>query len=390
MKNFIYDVPTKVYFGKGQVAHLGEELAKYGKTVLLVYGGGSIKRMGLYDQVKAEIQKAGLTVVELPGIDPNPRIDSVRAGVKLCKEHGVDVILAVGGGSVIDASKAIAGGALVDFDAWDFVSKHISITKALPLVTVLTMAATGSEMDAVAVISNLATKEKDAIWGDALAPKVSFLDPENTYTVPKYQTACGCADIMSHLLETYFNPGESMYMLDSMMESVMKTVVKYAPIALEKPDNYEARANIMWAASWAINGLFKSAQYQVWACHGLEHELSAYYDITHGLGLAILTPRLLKYWLDETNVQRYVNLGVNVFGLDADKEPMALAEETLEALSHFLYADLGLKNTLTAIGIGEEHIKEMAKAACAHKGGTIHGFKDMLPEDVEKVYRMCL
>lgn len=390
MKNFIYDVPTKVYFGKGQISHVGEELAKYGKTVLLVYGGGSIKRMGLYDQVMAKIKKAGLSVVELPGIDPNPRIDSVREGVKLCKEHKVDVILAVGGGSVIDASKVVAAGALVDFDAWDFVCKHISITKALPLVTVLTMAATGSEMDAVAVISNPATKEKDAAWGAALAPKASILDPEYTYTVPKYQTACGCADIMSHLLETYFNPGESMYMLDSMMEAVMKTVVKYAPIALEKPDNYEARANIMWAASWAINGLFKSAQYQVWACHGLEHELSAYYDITHGLGLAILTPRLLKYWLDETNVQRYVNLGVNVFGLAADKEPMALAEETLEALRHFLYADLGLKNTLTAIGIGEEHIPEMAKAACAHKGGTIHGFKDMLPEDVEKVYRMCL
>lgn len=390
MKNFIYDVPTKVYFGKGQVDRLGDELAKYGKTVLLVYGGGSIKRMGLYDKVRTEMAKAGLTVVELPGIDPNPRIDSVREGVKLCKEHKVDVILAVGGGSVIDAAKVVAAGALVDFDAWDFVAKHVKISKALPLVTILTMAATGSEMDAVAVISNLATKEKNAAWGPALAPRVSFLDPEYTYTVPKYQTACGCADIMSHVLETYFNPGESMYMLDSMMEAVMKTVVKYAPIALEKPDNYEARANIMWAASWAINGLFKSAQYQVWACHGMEHELSAYYDITHGLGLAILTPRLLKYWLDETNVQRYVNLGVNVFGLNPDKEPMVLAKETLEALSHFLYADLGLKNTLTAIGIGEEHLTEMAKAACDHKGGVIHGFKDMLPEDVEKVYRMCL
>ena len=389
MKDFIYDIPTKVYFGRNQLGHMGEELLQFGKKVLLVYGGGSIKRTGLYDKVTAELKKAGITWVELPGIDPNPRIDSVRKGAALCKENKIDAVLAVGGGSVIDAAKVTAAGALVDFDPWDFAGKQ-KIKAALPLVTVLTMAATGSEMDNVAVISNLATKEKQGIWGNALQPKVSFLDPENTYTVPKYQTACGSADILSHLLETYFNPGESMYMMDAMMEAVMKTVVKYAPIALEKPDNYEARANLMWAASWAINGLFKTGQYQTWACHGLEHELSAYYDITHGLGLAILTPRLLQYWLDEASVKRYVDLGVNVFDLDGDKEPMVLAAETLEALKHFFYADLGLKDSLSAIGIGEEHIGEMAQAACDHKGGIIHGYKDMMPEDVAKVYRMCL
>lgn len=254
MNSFIYDIPTKVYFGEHQLSHLGEELAKYGKRVLLTYGGGSIKKSGLYDAVAAEVKAAGLTLFELSGIEPNPRIDSVRAGAALCKKERIDVLLAVGGGSTIDATKYIAAGACVDFDPWDFFSKWAPIERALPIVTVLTLSATGSEMDTGGVISNPETQDKIGRLAPPLLPKVSFLDPTNTYTVSPYQTACGAADIMSHILEVYFNLEPDLYMLDCFMEGLMKTVIKYTPIALREPENYEARANLMWTSSWAING----------------------------------------------------------------------------------------------------------------------------------------
>lgn len=316
MKDFIYHVPTKIYFGRTALDHLGETLKSFGDRVLLIYGGGSIKKSGLYDRILAESRKYHLELTELPGIDPNPRIQSVRKGAALCKEKKIQVVLAAGGGSCLDTGKFTAAGACVDFDPWEFLARKAPLTEALPLVTIPTIAATGSEMDAGGVISNLETQEKLARFAPALQPKVSFLDPELTYSVSRYQTACGSADILSHILETYFNPGEGMYMLDAVMEGLMKTVLKYAPIALEQPDDYEARANLLWTSTWAINGFIKGCQNQVWSCHALEHELSAIYDITHGLGLAILTPRFLEYCLDQEHVDRYVRLGVNVFGLD--------------------------------------------------------------------------
>ena len=221
MNSFIYDIPTKVYFGEHQLSHLGEELAKYGKRVLLTYGGGSIKKSGLYDAVAAEVKAAGLTLFELSGIEPNPRIDSVRAGAELCKKERIDVLLAVGGGSTIDATKYIAAGACVDFDPWDFFSKWAPIERALPIVTVLTLSATGSEMDTGGVISNPETQDKIGRLAPPLLPKVSFLDPTNTYTVSPYQTACGAAHIMSHILEVYFNLEPDLYMLDCFMEGLM-------------------------------------------------------------------------------------------------------------------------------------------------------------------------
>lgn len=389
MNSFVYDLPVKVYFGKGQLGHLGEELAKCGKRVLLAYGGGSIKQTGLYDKVMAEIRKAGLEVFELPGIEPNPRIGSVRRGADICKENRVDVVLAVGGGSTIDAAKFIAAGAKVDHDPWDFLSeKWAPITEALPVITVLTLAATGSEMDAGGVISNPETKDKIGRSADPLLPKVSFLDPTLTFTVSPYQTACGAADILSHLFETYFNMDSDLYMLDCFMEGLMKTVIRYAPVAMKTPDNYEARANLMWAASWAINGFVNGGKAQAWSCHPMEHELSAIYDITHGLGLAILTPRWLEYCLDETTLPRYVQFGVNVFGLDPQQEPMETARQAIERLSVFLFGTLGLKSTLTEVGIGEENFPVMARKACA--GGTLPGFKPLNQQDIENIFRMCL
>ncbi|HPJ03646.1 MAG TPA: iron-containing alcohol dehydrogenase, partial [Candidatus Limiplasma sp.] len=305
MNSFVYDVPVKVYFGENQLGHLGEELSKYGKRVLLTYGGGSIKKIGLYDQVIAEIQKAGLELFELSGIEPNPRIESVRKGVEICKKENIDVLLAVGGGSTLDATKYMAAGACVDFDPWRFLSEWAPIEKALPVVTILTLAATGSEMDSGGVISNPETKDKIGRMAPPMLPKVSFLDPTNTYSVNPYQTACGAADMISHILEIYFNMDQDLYMLDCFMEGMLKTIIKYTPVAMKEPENYEARANLMWTSSWAINGFANGGKRQTWSCHPMEHELSAIYDITHGLGLAILTPRWMAYCLDNTTVSKY-------------------------------------------------------------------------------------
>ena len=388
MNNFVFQNPVKVYFGENQLCHLGEELSQYGKRVLLVYGGGSIKKNGLYDAVTKEIKAAGLEFYELSGIDPNPRIDSVREGAHLCKEHNIDVLLAVGGGSTIDATKWIAAAACVEHDPWDFFSKWAPVKRALPIATVLTIAATGSEMDPGGVISNPETREKIGRVEEALFPKTSFLDPTVTYSVSKYQTACGVADMMSHIMEVYFNMEPDLYMLDCFMEGMMKTIIKYAPIALQEPDNYEARANLMWTSSWAINGFAVGGKRQAWSCHPMEHELSAIYDITHGLGLAILTPRWMEYCLDETTVSKYVQFGVNVFSIDENQEPMEIAKQSIRKLSEFFFDTLGLDDTFTKVGIQAKDFPVMAKKACG--GDVLPGFKPLEQKDIEQIFTMCL
>lgn len=388
MNSFVYNIPTKVYFGENQLQHLGKELAKFGKRVLLTYGGGSIKRIGLYDRVIEELSNAGLEVFELSGIEPNPRIESVREGARMCKEHAIDVLLAVGGGSTLDATKFMAAGACVDHDAWEFFGAEAKpIERALPLVTILTLSATGSEMDSGGVISNLATGDKLGRLAPALQPRVSFLDPTLTYSVSKFQTACGAADMMSHIIEVYFNTQEDLFMLDCFMEGMLKTIVKYAPVALREPENYEARANLMWTSSWAINGFINGGKRKAWSCHPMEHELSAVYDITHGLGLAILTPRWMEYCLDETNVDKYVQYGVNVFGIDASLDKMAIAKESIRLTAEFLFDTLGLQRTFTEVGIKREDYAMMAKKACRY--GDIKGFKTLTPTDVERIFEMC-
>ena len=381
MNNFVYNIPTKVYFGENQLSHLSEELKKFGSRVLMTYGGGSIKKIGLYDKVMDEMKKAGLEVFELSGIEPNPRIDSVRKGAQMCKEHNIDVLLAIGGGSTIDATKFMAAGACVDHDPWDFFNeKRAPINEALPIVTILTLSATGSEMDPE-------TNDKIGRLDPNVLPKVSFLDPTNTYSVSKYQTACGSVDIMSHIIEVYFNMEPDLFMLDCFMEGMLKTVVKYAPVAMQEPDNYEARANLMWTSSWAINGFINGGRAKAWSCHPMEHQLSAFYDITHGLGLAILTPRWMEYCLDETNVSKYVQFAVNVFGVDANQEPMTIAREGIQRLYDFFFKTLGLQSTLTELGIGEEHFAEMAYKACG--GKVLKGFKVLTQEDVVNIYKLC-
>lgn len=388
MNSFVYDIPTKVYFGSDQLGHLGDELKRFGNRVLLTYGGGSIKKTGLYDRVTTEIRRAGLELFELSGIEPNPRVDSVRKGAELCRREKIDVLLAVGGGSVIDATKFIGAGTFYDGDPWELSTGKGEIKACLPIVTVLTLSATGSEMDTGGVISNPETKDKLGRLDPHMLPKVSFLDPVNTYTVNAYQTACGSADILSHLFEVYFNMQPDLYMLDCFMEGLMKTVIRYTPVAIEKPDDYEARANLMWASSWAINGFVNGGKEQEWTCHPIEHEVSAIYDITHGLGLAIITPRWMEYCLDETTVSKYRQFAVNVFGIDENEPPMSAAKAAIAKLSDFLFGTLGLKSTFSALGIDDSNFALMARKAC--EGKAIHGFKTLTPDDVEKILRMCL
>ena len=390
INDFIYDIPCRVYFGKDQMKNLGPELKKWGKRVLLTYGGGSIKRIGLYDKVMKELKEAQLEVYELSGIEPNPRIASVRKGAQMCKDLKIDVLLAVGGGSTIDATKFMAAGALVDFDPWDFfdMKKRVPVEKALPIVSILTLSATGSEMDCGGVISNPETNDKIGCMCPPMLPKASFLNPENTFTVSPYQTACGAADMLSHIFEVYFNVNTDLYMLDCFMEGLMKTIIKFAPVAMKEPENYEARANLMWTSSWAINGFIDGGKRQAWSCHPMEHQLSALYDITHGLGLAILTPRWMEYCLNENTVGKFVQFGVNVFGIDASLPPMDIARKAIDMLSEFLFKTLGLKSTLTDLGIDQTHFEEMARKAV--NGGTLPGFIPLQQKDVENIYKMCL
>jgi len=388
MNNFIYDIPTKVYFGENQLEHLGEELNKYGKKVLLTYGGGSIKKNGLYDKIVTEIKNAGLELFELNGIDPNPRVSSVNAGADICKKEDIDVLLAVGGGSVLDCTKYIGVATYYDGNAWDILLGKTPVEKCLPIITVLTLAATGSEMDAGGVISNPETKDKIGLMFPPMQPKVSFLDPTNTFTVSKFQTASGAADMLNHIMEVYFNMDQDLYMLDCVMEGLMKTIIKYAPIALSEPDNYEARANLMWTSSWAINGYINGGKRQTWSCHPMEHELSAIYDITHGLGLAILTPHWMEYTLDETTASKFYQFGTNVFGIDAGMKHMEVAKKSIELVKKFLFNTLGLKSTFTEIGIDESNFAVMAKKACM--GGVLPGFKPLNQQDIENIFKKCL
>lgn len=269
--SFIYHLPTKVYFGPNQLQHLKSEVTKYGKRILLIYNGQYVKDSGLYQQVIEQL--SDFTVVEYTNIKSNPRHTDINEAIILCKNNQIDVLLTIGGGSAIDSAKAIGIGYYYEGDVWDLVLEPSKITGCLPIITILTIAATGSEMDAGAVISNRMTNEKIAFKYSEMLPKVSFMDPTLTFSVNSYQTACGCVDILSHILESYFSPNESLHMLDAIMESLVRTVISYGPIAYHNPSNYEARANLMWCASWAINDFIRSDKKHKWSMHPIEHEV---------------------------------------------------------------------------------------------------------------------
>lgn len=389
MLNFTHDIPTKLYFGKGVISHLEDSLKPYGKNVLLTYGGGSIKKIGLYDTVMDILHRGGFAVTGLPGIEPNPRITSVEKGVALCKENAINVILAVGGGSTIDCSKAIAAGVYYDGDdLWEMVRNAHHTVKALPLVDILTLSATGSEFDGGGVITNLATNEK--LGGMYTYPAVSICDPTYTFTVSAYQTAAGSADIMSHIFEGYFSRTMDSDLSDGIAETILKSVMKNCPVAIKEPDNYTARANLMTDSSVACSGIPEyGKQGTGWPCHAMEHELSAFYDITHGVGLAILTPRWMRHILkkDPTSLPRFVKFAKNVMGLTANDE-QKLAYDAIDALEAY-FRLTGIPMTLGEMNIGTEHFEEMA--AHANAGGYLKdAFVALTNEDIVEIYKACL
>ena len=387
MDNFNYHIPTDVYFGKGQINRLGGRISSIAKKVLLVYGGGSIKRTGLYDQIMQQLQQAGVTVFELAGVEPNPRIQTVKRGVATCKKEGIDAVLAVGGGSTIDCAKIVSAGACYDGDAWDLVLDRNKIRKAIPIAAVLTLAATGSEMDGFAVISDMDKHEKWGTGNDLTKPVFSIMDPQYTFSVSKYQTAAGSSDIMSHTFENYFNNTRGAFLQARIAEGILKTVIKYAPVAVEHPDDYEARANLMWASSLAINGLISYGESTSWTVHPMEHELSAFYDITHGAGLALLTPYWMEYILNEKAAEKFAEYGVNVWGIDSSKEPMTIAKEAIVKTREF-FASIGMPSHLKDLGIDDTHFDVMSEKAA--NGGLEHAFKPLTKEDVKKIYTMAL
>lgn len=385
MNNFRFHAYTDIRFGKGQVDTLPEVLSTFGKKVLFVYGGGSIKRNGLYDKIILLLKD--FDIIELPGVEPNPRITSVREGVKLCKEQGIDVVIAVGGGSAIDAAKVIAAGAYYEGDPWDLVKDSKKIEKVLPIVTVLTLAATGSEMNGNAVISNLETDEKLGTGSHDMIPKASICDPTYLYTLPKEQTAAGVADIMSHVFEEYFQKEDAAFIQDRISESLLKTCIKYCKIALEQPDCYEARANTMWASSLALNGLTGAGKGGAWSCHPIEHELSAYYDITHGVGLAIITPKWMRYILNENTVDKFACYAKNVWDMEGE-DKFAVAHRAINATEQF-FADCGIPRTLTELGIDNSKFEIMAKKSVQF-GALAYSYVPLTPDDVINILNACL
>lgn len=385
MDNFRFNAYTDIRFGKGQVEALPEVLSPLGKKVLMVYGGGSIKRNGLYDKVKTLL--SDFEVFELGGVEPNPKITSVREGVKICKAHDIEVVLAVGGGSVIDAAKVIAGGMYYEGDPWDLVVDSSKIGKALPIVTILTLAATGSEMNGNAVISSMEINEKLGTSAHNFIPRASICDPTYLFTLPKKQTAAGTADIMSHIFEQYFQPQKEAYISDRFAESLLKACIKYCPIALENPEDYEARANLMWASTQALNGLLSCGKGGAWTCHPIEHELSAFYDITHGVGLAIVTPRWMRYILNENTVEKFCEYGRNVWEIK-EEDPYQCANMAIDATENF-FKSCGIPMTLSEIGIDDSKFEIMAEKA-VRLGELAYAYVALNEKDVEAILRDCL
>lgn len=389
MDNFTFYSPTYFDFGKGAELHVAELIGRFGGTkVLLHYGGGSIKRSGLYDRVVECLAGAGIPFVELGGVKPNPRSGLVYEGIELCKKEKVDFILAVGGGSAIDSAKAIAAGSLYDGDFLDFYQKKASIEKALPVGTILTIAAAGSEGSGNTVITDEKTQVKKGAGSDLLRPKFSILNPELTCTLPPYQTAAGATDIMIHVCERYFSNTKEVEITDRLCEGILKTMIYETPRAIENPDNYEARANIMWAGTLAHNNVCGVGREQDWASHHIEHELSALYDVTHGVGLAVIAPLWMRYVL-EINPDKLVSFATRVWDISMDeKNPKETARKGIEAFEKFL-KDIGMPSTFAEIGAKEEDIELLTDKLLSGRE-TEGNYVKLTREDVIRIYKSAV
>lgn len=390
MENFMYHNPTKLIFGKDQLNVLPKELKNYGKNVLLVYGGGSIKRNSLYDKVISLLNDAEASIFELAGVEPNPRLSTVRKGIEICQNEKIDFMLAVGGGSVIDCTKAIAAGAVYDGDVWDIINKKVTATKALPFGTVLTLAATGSEMNPDSVITNWETNEK-YVWGSEVThPKFSILDPVNTFSVPRDQTVYGMVDMMSHVFEQYFHNVKNTKLQDRMCYSVLQTVIETAPKLLEDLENYEHRETILYSGTIALNGTLQMGYFGDWASHTIEHAVSAVYDIPHAGGLAILFPNWMRHTIDQ-DVYRMKRLMTNMFEMETEgKTDKEIVLEGIDKLSAF-WSSLGAPSRLADYNIGDDRLEEIAEIAAREMDhGGFGNFKKLTKEDVLSILRASL
>ncbi|MFD1336484.1 iron-containing alcohol dehydrogenase [Oceanobacillus iheyensis] len=389
MDNFVYQNPTKLIFGKGQIEQLSKQVEPFGKRVLIVYGGGSIKRNGIYDNVLAELGKIEAAVFELSGVEPNPRISTVRKGVEICRQESIDFILAVGGGSTIDCTKAIAVGAVTEADMWDVVTKKEKAEGALPFGTILTLAATGSEMNAGSVITNWETNEKHG-WGSPYSfPKFSILDPVHTFSVPRDQTIYGIVDMMSHVLEHYFHHTTNTPIQDRWCEGILLTMIDTGPKLLDDPENYEYRSTAMLGGTLALNNMLNLGYHGDWATHNLEHAVSAVHDIPHGGGLAILFPQWMRHVLDEENAPRFKQLAVRVFAVDEQgKSDKEVALEGIDKLQEF-WSSIGAPTKLSDYDINEGSVEEMAdKTAIARP--EFGNYKKLTRQDSVDIYTASL
>ena len=389
MDNFTFYSPTYFDFGKNAESHVAELIRRYGGSkVLLHYGGGSIKKNGLYQRVVECLEDAGLQYVELGGVKPNPRSGLVYEGVELCKNEKVDFILAVGGGSTIDSAKAIAAGSVYQGDFMDFYQGKASIEKALPIGTILTIAAAGSEGSPNTVITEEKTLVKKGTKSDLLRPKLSILNPELTCTLPPYQTAAGCTDIMVHVCERYFSNTKEVEITDRLCEGILKTIIHEAPRVIENPDNYDARANIMWAGMLAHNNVCGVGRVQDWASHHIEHELSALYDVTHGAGLAVITPLWMRYVMKK-NPHKLVLFANRVWDIPMnEEEPEKVALQGIEAFEKFL-KKIGMPSTFKEIGAKEEDIPLMTDKLLGKKK-TEGNYVKLTRDDVLKIYQSAI
>lgn len=386
MENFVFQNRTKIIFGKDQEQLVGQEAAFFGKKVLLHYGGGSIKKSDLYDTVVQSLRKQDIEVIELSGVKPNPRVSLVREGVQLCKEHNIDLILAVGGGSVIDSAKAIAIGAHYDGNVWDFFDGKASVTDCLPIGVVLTIPAAGSETSGGSVITNEEGSYKRAVGHDKMRPEFAILNPVLSYTLPSYQTACGVTDMISHILERYFTNEKNVELTDRLCEATLKTIINNAHTVINDPTNYAARAEIMWAGTIAHNDSLSTGRIGDWGSHDIEHEVSGIYDIAHGAGLAIIFPAWMKY-VYKHDVNRFVQFANRVWDVEIDLndlEKTALAG--IQKTEQF-FSSIGMPVTLSEVDIDDKHFVKMAKKGTER--GPLGNFVKLHETDVVEIYQLA-
>ncbi len=366
MDNFVFQNETKILFGRGTEAEVGKETLKYAKKILLHYGGSNVKKSGLLEKVKHSLNAAGIEYIELGGVVPNPRLSLVYEGIHLCREAGIEFILAVGGGSVIDSAKAIAIGVPYSGDVWDFYEKKAPVKEMLPVGVVLTIPAAGSEASNGSVITKEEGWQKRDAGGACMRPKFAIMNPELTFTLPAYQTACGAADIMAHIFERYFTPIHSVDLTDRLCEAALKTVIRHVPIVLAYPTDYDARAEIMWAGTIAHNDLLGTGRTGDWASHMIEHELSALYDVAHGAGLAVVFPAWMQY-VYKTDIRRFAQFAHRVWDVEYDFEaPERTAQKGISMLKAF-FKEIGLPVSLKDLGIPDERLDEMAQR-CTSRG----------------------